>query len=59
VKVTDKTKIEKTDGKERKEATFEDLKKGARVEATFTGPVADSYPVQATAKAILILEEAK
>jgi beta-N-acetylhexosaminidase len=59
VKVTDKTKIEKLDGKDRKEAKFEDIKKGARVEATFTGPVADSYPVQATARSILILEEAK
>ena len=59
VRVTDKTKIEKLDGKERKPAKFEDLKKGARVQAVFTGPVAESYPVQATAGAVLILEEAK
>jgi beta-N-acetylhexosaminidase len=56
VHVTDKTRIEKRDGKP---AKFEDLKKGARVQALFTGPVAKSYPVQATAKEILILEEAK
>jgi beta-N-acetylhexosaminidase len=59
VRITDKTKIEKLDGKERKEAKFDDIKKGAVVEATFTGPVAESYPVQAAAKSILILEEAK
>jgi len=57
--VTDKTKIEKLVGKERKPAKFEDLKKGAKVQALFTGPVAESYPVQAAAKEILILEEAK
>jgi beta-N-acetylhexosaminidase len=56
VKVTDKTKIEKLVGKERKAAKFEDLKKGSKVQALFTGPVAESYPVQATAKEILILE---
>jgi beta-N-acetylhexosaminidase len=59
VRVTAKTKVEKLDGKERKPARFEDLKKGARVQAVFTGPVAESYPVQATAAAVLILEEAK
>ena len=59
VRVTDKTKIEKLVGKERKPARFDDLKKGCKVQALFTGPVAESYPVQATAKEILILEEAK
>jgi beta-N-acetylhexosaminidase len=59
IRVTDKTKIEKLVGKERKPAKFDDLKKGAKVQALFTGPVAESYPVQAMAKEILILEEAK
>lgn len=59
VRITDKTKIEKIDGKEKKAAKFEDLKKGAKVQAVFTGPVAESYPVQATAKEVLILGEAK
>lgn len=59
IRVTDKTKIEKLVGKERKPAKFDDLKKGAKVQALFTGPVAESYPVQAAAKEILILEEAK
>jgi hypothetical protein len=38
------------------EARFEDLEVGQRVQAVFTGPVAESYPVQATASQILILE---
>jgi hypothetical protein len=59
VRVTNKTRIEKLAGKERKPAKFADLKKGVRVQARFTGPVAESYPVQATAGEILILEEAK
>jgi beta-N-acetylhexosaminidase len=59
VRVTAKTKIERVKGKGRAAAGFNDLKKGAKVQAVFTGPVAESYPVQATAKEILILEEAK
>jgi beta-N-acetylhexosaminidase len=59
VKVMDKTAIKKMVGKDRKDAKFEDLKVGAKVTATFTGPVLESYPVQATAKEIVILEEAK
>jgi len=34
----------------------EDLGVGLRVEAWFTGPVAESYPVQATASAIAIIQ---
>ncbi len=59
VRITTKTTIEKQVGKERKPATFADLKKGARVEMTFTGAVAESYPVQATAAAVLILEDTR
>lgn len=39
-------------------ATPEDLEAGQLVEATFSGPVAESYPVQATANSITILEDA-
>lgn len=46
------------DGK-KKEAKLEDLKKGAKVQVQFGGPVAESYPVQGTAKEVLILETAK
>jgi hypothetical protein len=59
VKVTVGTKIEKLVGGERKPAKFEDLKAGAKAEATFAGPVAQSYPVQATAKSLTILDEEK
>ncbi|MEO5618724.1 MAG: DUF3221 domain-containing protein [Candidatus Eisenbacteria bacterium] len=34
--------------------SFEDLRQGGTVSAWFTGPVAESYPVQATARAIVI-----
>jgi hypothetical protein len=59
VKITDKTSIKKMVGKDRQGAKFEDLKVGAKVAAIFTGPVLQSYPVQATAKEIVILEDAK
>jgi len=59
VRITTRTKLVKLVGKECKAATIDDLKKGARVQANFVGPVAESYPVQATAGAVLILEAAK
>jgi hypothetical protein len=43
-------------GGERKPAEFAALKEGQKVEARFTGPVRESYPVQATAAEITILE---
>ncbi len=55
VRVTAATKIYKGAGGARKPAMFSDLKEGLTVEATFTGPVAESYPVQATAGEIVIL----
>jgi beta-N-acetylhexosaminidase len=56
VSVTKATKIERVVKGELKPAQFTDLKKGMKVQADFTGPVAESYPVQARAKSILILE---
>lgn len=44
-------------GGERKPAEFAELKEGQKVEARFSGPVMESYPVQATAAEITILEE--
>lgn len=57
VAVTEETEIlvRGPDGEEK--ATFDDLRVGQRVEATFVGPVAESYPVQATAGRIVILEK--
>src|SRR5262245_41483966 len=59
VRVTDKTRITLRFGPEKKNWGFEDLKKGRKVQIIFIGPVAESYPVQATAKEIVVLEEAK
>jgi beta-N-acetylhexosaminidase len=56
VRILKGTTIERLVGKERKKAGIDDLRKGAKVEVVFTGPVAESYPVMATANAILILE---
>ena len=39
-------------------ATLDDLAVGAVVEARFTGPVAESYPVQATAEEVVIITAA-
>ena len=36
-------------------ATYEDIPNGARVEVWFEGPVAESYPVQATAGTVVVL----
>lgn len=55
VRVTNETRIFDRRGKERKSASFETLKTGQKVAARFIGPVAESYPVQATASEITIL----
>lgn len=59
VKITKATKLVRVGAKDRKAATVEDLKVGVQVEMTFTGPVAESYPVQATAGEVRILEGTK
>lgn len=43
-------------GREGKPASFSFLHSGDLIEVTFTGPVAESYPVKATAAKIVILE---
>lgn len=55
VTVTDKTKIF-TEGNQDvlEDASFSLLQAGQLVEVEFTGPVRESYPVQATAKTIVI-----
>ncbi len=57
VKITERTRILKSDGEALHPVTFEALKTGQRVEARFIGPVAESYPVQAMAGEIVILED--
>ena len=54
VRITRDTRIFKGRGGRR--MPFNSLTVGTLVEATFTGPVAESYPVQATASEIVILE---
>jgi hypothetical protein len=54
VKVTKGTKIYRQIGGELREASFDDLKGGVKVEIWFQGPVAESFPVQATAGKIVI-----
>lgn len=56
VRITRDTRIYKGRGGRR--MPFNSLTIGTLVEATFTGPVAESYPVQATAAEVVILEEA-
>jgi beta-N-acetylhexosaminidase len=52
--ISDKTKIYKNNAKEVLKASA--LKEGMKVEAVFEGPVRESYPVQADAKMIRIIE---
>jgi len=56
VTVTDKTKIYLEDAQGRHLVDFSYLRVGQIVAATFTGAVAESYPVQATASEIVILK---
>lgn len=56
IAITGETNIFEQVGQERRPATFEALQVGRQVEAWFTGPVAESYPVQATASNIVILK---
>ena len=54
--VTDGTQILSQQGGEQVPAAFEDLAVGQLVEATYAGPVAESYPTQGNAGSIVILE---
>ena len=55
--VTDETEITKQEDGEVVPAAFEDLAVGQIVEATYAGPVMESYPPQGDAGSIAILEE--
>jgi hypothetical protein len=57
VTVTEQTSIMKHISEhERHQVTIDALERGANVEACFTGPVLESYPVQATASEVVILD---
>jgi beta-N-acetylhexosaminidase len=56
IAITSETQIFEQVEQQRQPATFEALQIGQTVEAWFTGPVAESYPVQAVASDIVILK---
>jgi hypothetical protein len=54
VRVTARTRILKRVGSAVRRAAVADLRAGARVDAWFTGPVAESYPVQAEGAVLVV-----
>lgn len=56
IAITGNTRIFEQIGQNRQQTTFAALQVGRQVEAWFDGPVAESYPVQATASDIVILK---
>jgi hypothetical protein len=54
--VTDETEILEQRGEDLVPVPFEKLRVGQKVEATYTGPVAESYPTQEVAARIVILD---
>lgn len=56
VRITDQTRILSQSGNVMSPTTFEELRVGQRVQATFTGSVLQTYPVQATADEVVLLK---
>jgi beta-N-acetylhexosaminidase len=56
VTITKETRIFESKSGKLIKVSFDSLKPNQRVQALFTGPVAESYPVQGTAKEVIILE---
>jgi hypothetical protein len=59
VTLSNATKIYKWVNGKKKDAKFADVTQGCKVQCVFDGKVLESYPVQATATELLILEEPK
>ncbi|MCO1603528.1 DUF3221 domain-containing protein [Desulfosporosinus nitroreducens] len=57
IKVTQKTKINEKSADNVVNSNFDALQENLKVEVRFIGPVAESYPVQATADEITILKD--
>jgi len=55
VRVTADSVVWAPEGEGRRSLAFSDLRAGDRVAVHFTGPVAESYPVQATAADVEVL----
>ena len=58
IAVTRSTRIFRQSAAEQRPAAFADLRVGQVAEAKFAGPVRETYPLQGTAAAIVILEPA-
>ena len=56
VAITPSTRLFRRRGSERAPVPFDSLRVGVRVEAKFTGPVMESYPVRANASEITVIE---
>jgi hypothetical protein len=56
VNITKSTRIFESKSGKLIKASFDSLKPNQRVQVLFTGPVMTSYPVQGTAKEVVILE---
>ena len=56
VTITEETSIFEEQAGNRCKVTFNSLEVGQKVDVRFTGPVAQSYPVQATAAEIVMLK---
>jgi hypothetical protein len=59
VTVTKATKLFERQGRDLTQIGFDDLKVGQRVITWYTGPVAESYPRQATASVIVVYPSAE
>jgi len=59
VTVTKATKLFERRGRDLTRIRFDDLKVGQRARAWYTGPVAESYPRQATARVIVVYPHAQ
>jgi hypothetical protein len=56
VTITRATTISRRRGGNLESLAFDSLAAGMKVEATFTGPVMESWPVRATAASIVVIE---
>ncbi len=56
VTVTNRTDIYQYNGERLIKAQYEEIEYGSVIEVWFTGPVAESYPVQAEAETVVILK---
>ena len=56
VTIKDETLIIQQDGENRRQVNFEILETTQKVQAWFTGPIMESFPMQGTAEKVVITE---